>query len=119
MKQEKVIDEDPPRLLLHHSRRAAGAGMAQVPTGTRTQGVGGDLMRAQWHWPAGMPLCRPMDAGLWEVRSNLTGNRIARVLFCVEGSEMIALHGFNKKARKTSANDMEQEKQRMKDVTGS
>jgi hypothetical protein len=24
--------------------------------------IGSDLLRAQWRWPAGMPLCRPMGA---------------------------------------------------------
>src|SRR5271168_3627184 len=44
--------------------------------------VGQDLMRVQFRWPVGMPLCRPLGGGLWEVRSALTSNRIARVLFC-------------------------------------
>src|SRR2546425_4878859 len=30
--------------------------------------IGKDLLRAQWRWPAGMPLCRPLGNGLWEVR---------------------------------------------------
>jgi hypothetical protein len=29
--------------------------------------IGSDLLRAQWRWPVGMPLCRPMGKGLWEV----------------------------------------------------
>jgi hypothetical protein len=37
--------------------------------------IGTDLLRAQWRWPVGMPLCRPMGKGLWEVRTNLQGNR--------------------------------------------
>jgi Phage derived protein Gp49-like (DUF891) len=46
--------------------------------------IGQDLMRIQYRWPVGMPLCRPLSGGLWEVRSSLPGNRIARVLFFVE-----------------------------------
>jgi hypothetical protein len=45
--------------------------------------IGRDLMRAQWRWPVGMPLCRSLGGGLWEVRSSIPGNRIARVLFCI------------------------------------
>lgn len=45
--------------------------------------IGLDLMRVQFHWPVGMPLCRAMSDGLWEVRTNLPSNRIARMLFCV------------------------------------
>jgi hypothetical protein len=26
--------------------------------------IGVDLLRAQWRWPVGMPLCRPMGRGL-------------------------------------------------------
>jgi hypothetical protein len=34
-------------------------------------GIGQDLLKAQWRWPAGMPLCRPMGDGLWEIRTDL------------------------------------------------
>ena len=29
--------------------------------------IGQDLMRAQWRWPVGMPLCRPMGQGLSQI----------------------------------------------------
>src|SRR4051812_44086384 len=45
--------------------------------------IGTDLMRIQFRWPVGMPLCRPIGQGLWEVRTTLPSNRIARVLFFV------------------------------------
>jgi phage-related protein len=38
---------------------------------------------------------------LWEVRSKLTGGRIARVIFSISQGEMILLHGFIKKSQKT------------------
>jgi antitoxin HicB len=44
--------------------------------------IGMDLLRAQWRWPAGMPLCRAMGRGMWEIRTDLPGNRTARVLIC-------------------------------------
>jgi phage-related protein len=47
-----------------------------------------------------MPLCRPLGGGLWEVRSSLTGNRIARVLFCFSEGRLLVLHGFIKKTQK-------------------
>jgi phage-related protein len=46
--------------------------------------VGQDLMRVQYRWPVGMPLCRALGDGLWEVRSELPSHRIARVVFSVE-----------------------------------
>jgi hypothetical protein len=27
--------------------------------------IGMDLLRAQYRWPVGMPLCRPLGDGLW------------------------------------------------------
>lgn len=68
--------------------------------------IGQDLMRVQYRWPVGMPLCRAMGDGLWEVRSDLAGNRIARVLFCVHEGKVLVLHGFIKKTRKTPDQDL-------------
>jgi len=59
--------------------------------------IGRDLMRAQWRWPVGMPLCRSLGGGLWEIRSNLPG-RTARVLFCIKdgsiGARFILVGGW-------------------------
>jgi phage-related protein len=68
--------------------------------------IGQDLMRVQFRWPVGMPLCRPLGDGLWEVRSDCPGNRIARLLFSVVGSRIVVLHGFIKKTRKMPDDDM-------------
>ena len=69
--------------------------------------IGQDLMRVQYRWPIGMPLCRPMGEGLWEVRSDLPSNRIARVLFRAQQGKLLVLHGFIKKSRKTPDEDLE------------
>jgi phage-related protein len=42
-----------------------------------------------------------MGDGLFEVRTNLPQNKIARVLFCFYEGKMILLHGFIKKSQKT------------------
>ncbi len=68
--------------------------------------IGQDLMRVQYRWPVGMPLCRSLGEGLWEVRSDLPGNRIARVMFSIAGDRIVALHGFIKKTRKTPPDDL-------------
>ena len=44
--------------------------------------IGLDLMRVQFGWPIGMPLVRSLKDGLWEVRSDLRSERIARLLIC-------------------------------------
>jgi phage-related protein len=68
--------------------------------------IGQDLMRPQYRWPVGMPLCRSLGQGLWEVRCDLTSNRIARVLIFFTGEGIVALHGFVKKTQKTPPSDL-------------
>jgi phage-related protein len=79
--------------------------------------VGRDLMRVQWRWPVGMPLCRPMGLGLWEVRTTLPTRKIARVLFCQHGGVLVALHGFIKKTQKTPDEDIALARKRQKELT--
>ena len=69
--------------------------------------IGQDLMRVQFRWPVGMPLCRPLGGGLWEVRSGLASNRIARVFFCFTEDRLVALHGIIKKTQTTPQADLE------------
>lgn len=64
-----------------------------------------------------MPYCRSLVDGLWEVRSNLTDGKIARVIFCVVQKRMVLLHGFIKKTQKTPAQDLNLALKRMKEVT--
>jgi phage-related protein len=78
--------------------------------------IGQDLMRVQFRWPIGMPLCRPLGAGLWEVRTNLSGNRIARVLFFVQDERIGVVHGFIKKTRKTPSDAITVADRRMKEM---
>jgi phage-related protein len=77
--------------------------------------VGQDLMRVQYRWPVGMPLCRPMGDGLWEVRSELASRTIARTLICVEGGRIVVLHGFIKKTQKTPDAALMLARRRMKE----
>lgn len=78
--------------------------------------IGQDLMRAQWRWPVGMPLCRPMGQGLWEVRTDLPNNRIARVLICLHKGKLVALHGFIKKTQKTPDDELTLARKRQKEL---
>ena len=63
-----------------------------------------------------MPLCRPLGTGLWEVRCDLTKGRIARVLFCAKEDQMVLLHVFVKKTRKTPADAVSLALKRMKEI---
>lgn len=73
-------------------------------------------MRAQWRWPVGMPLCRPMGHGLWEVRTTLARNRTARVMLCLYERQLVALHGFIKKRRATPQPDLELARNRQREL---
>jgi phage-related protein len=66
--------------------------------------IGIDIMTVQFRWPLGMPLVRNIGAGIHEIRSTLP-TRIARTLFFVQEGEIILLHGFIKKTRKTPNED--------------
>jgi phage-related protein len=77
--------------------------------------IGLDLMRVQFRWPVGMPLCRSMGDGLWEVRTNLPTNRIARVLFCIAQDRILILHGFIKKTQKTPDDELKLARRRKKE----
>lgn len=78
--------------------------------------IGTDIKTVEYGWPLGMPLVRKMDDNLWEVRSSITGNKIARVLFTVAGDRLILLHGFIKKSQATPANDLKLTKKRRDEV---
>lgn len=69
--------------------------------------VGTDIKTVEYGWPIGMPTCRPMGKGLYEVRSNLPSGKIARVLFCIFENRMILLHGFIKKTQKTPKKELD------------
>jgi phage-related protein len=61
-----------------------------------------------WESSAGMPVCRSLGEGLYEVRTSLVQNRIARVVFYIDKRDrMILLHGFIKKTQKTPQEDLE------------
>jgi phage-related protein len=89
--------------------------LKELPEAER-QAVGKDLLRAQWRWPVGMPLCRPMGAGLSEIRTDLPTKRTARVLLCVYREHLVALHGFIKKTRATPDEDLALARKRQKEL---
>ena len=78
--------------------------------------VGFDIATVEFGWPIGMPLCRPLGGGLWEVRSNLTRKRICRVIFCIAEGNIVLLHAFIKKTQKTPATDLKLAQTRQKEI---
>jgi len=74
------------------------------------------LMPVQWRWPVGMPLCRPMVQGSWELRRELARNRIARVLLRFNDGVLVALHAFIKKTQKTPDDELAMARKRQKEL---
>lgn len=64
--------------------------------------IGSDIQTVEFGFPIGMPLVRKVDSKhkLWEVRSKLASDKIARVVFTIYKDCMILLHGFIKKDQK-------------------
>ena len=50
---------------------------------------------------------RSLGQDVWEALSILTGRTIVRVIFCIDESRMVLLHGFIKKTRKTPQKDID------------
>lgn len=67
--------------------------------------VGYDLRVLQLGFPMGMPLCKSLGDGLWELRSTLP-RKIARVIFFLDGQTFIVVHGFIKKSQKTPKEEL-------------
>jgi phage-related protein len=76
--------------------------------------IGEDLRRIEFGWPIGLPLCRPMGHGLYELRSALR-DRTARVFFVPSEDRVVVLHAFTKKSRETPKPDLELARERKRD----
>ena len=113
-------DPQPKKIPLIFYRTEAGSEpvrewLKELPEAER-QAIGKDLLRAQWRWPVGMPLSRPLGKGLWEVRTDLPTKCTARVLLCLYRGHLVALHGFIKKTRTTPHEDLALARKRQKEL---
>ena len=63
-----------------------------------------------------MPYSKPLGHGLYEVRSDISDKRIARVIFLITNNKMVLMHGFVKKSQKTPQADLDLAKKRKKEV---
>ena len=79
--------------------------------------LGHDIARVQFGWPIGLPVCRPMGKGLWEVRSSLPSRREARVLFGFHCEMLVALTAFIKKTQTTPGQELTLAYHRLKELT--
>jgi len=78
--------------------------------------IGQDLAVVQFGWPIGLPICRSLGAGLWEVRSSLPSGRSARLLFFFDRDRIGVVNGFIKKTARTPVAELELARRRMKEM---
>ena len=71
--------------------------------------LGRDLLAVQVGFPMGLPLCRSLGGGLWEVRSTLTNRTEARMIFYFDSplQSVVVLHVFIKKSQRTPKSEID------------
>ena len=69
--------------------------------------IGEDIKTVQFGWPIGMPLVDSLRRGLWEVRTKLSGGRMARIIFFMDDNTIILVNGFVKKTQKTPKQELD------------
>lgn len=78
--------------------------------------IGEDIAAVEFMWPIGMPRVRPMKQGLFELRSHLSGQRFARIMFGIVDDKMLLVHAFIKKTQQTPADDLALARNRLDEV---
>jgi len=78
--------------------------------------VGEDVKMVEFGWPVGMPTCRPLGEGIFEIRTDLPSGKISRVFFCAEEGTLYLLHSIIKKTRETPKNDLDIARKRRRQV---
>jgi phage-related protein len=76
--------------------------------------IGEDIKTAEFGWPVGMPVVKPIGDKLYEVRSSLSDGSEARILFTIYKNYMVLLHGFIKKTQKIQKRELNLARNRMK-----
>jgi len=78
--------------------------------------IGEDIKTVEFGFPIGMPTCRKLESKLYEVRSDISNKRIARVIFTVMSGYMILLNGFIKKSKQTPKSEIDLSLKRKKEI---
>ena len=58
--------------------------LKSLPSREDRKRIGEDVKTVEFGWPIGMPVCKPLGDGIYEVRTSLAQHRIARVLFYID-----------------------------------
>ncbi|MBF0333213.1 MAG: type II toxin-antitoxin system RelE/ParE family toxin [Alphaproteobacteria bacterium] len=74
------------------------------------------IATVEYGWPVGMPVCRGIGNGFWEVRVAFRDGRIGRILWCEHKGTMVLLHAFEKTTQKLPAAEKDVAIGRLKDL---
>ena len=77
--------------------------------------IGADLRTVQIGFPLGMPLCRSLGDGIFEVRSSLPTKKEARLLFFQDGKTLVIVCGFIKKTQATPKAEISKARKRKRE----
>lgn len=80
--------------------------------------IGSDIRVVEFSGELKPPRVKKIETRLWEVRSHLSNDKIARVLFTLKDDKMVLLHGFIKKSQKLSQQDKQVAIKRLKNLGG-
>ena len=80
--------------------------MAQRTSREHKRTIGRDIAKVLYGWPVGLPLCRPLSGGLWEVRASLPSKREARLFSGFHDGMLIVLHAIIKKTQRTPPQEL-------------
>ncbi|MEA3000465.1 MAG: hypothetical protein QOK17_2298 [Sphingomonadales bacterium] len=71
--------------------------------------LGEDLKTVQIGFPMGLPLCRPLGDGLYEIRSSLPSKREFRLIFFFDRPRqcLLVVHALFKKSAKLPKGDLD------------
>ncbi len=77
--------------------------------------IGRDIATVEFGWPVGMPVCRSLGHGLWEVRSTIRNGRLeVRLYFVVHQGQAVLLHGHT--GKDTQKRGITQARERLTDL---
>jgi hypothetical protein len=62
--------------------------------------IGKDIAKVEFGWPIGMPYCRSLGGGLWEVRSDVSDGRIARTCSALRRAEWFCCMASSRKRKR-------------------
>ena len=79
--------------------------------------IGKAIAKCEFQWPIGPPTVKRLTKGLYEIRTDLTGSKIARIFFTVGKGIMLLLHAIIKKTQKTPKAAIDLALARMKEAT--